>query len=63
MEPFTIISIIIIAILIIFARQIFSVGIKILFYLFIVFFVFVLLLDVSLDQVIDWALGFVLWAL
>ncbi len=63
MEPLTTIGIIIIGILLFSFTKVFSVLVKVVFYALLVALFAVLFFDVTLQQVMDWGLGVVLWAL
>ncbi len=62
-EPFSILGILIIAILVFFLSRVLSVVVKIIFYALLAAMVLVFFFGVSLNEVIDWITGIVLWAL
>ncbi len=63
MEPFSVVGVLIIAILVFFLSRFLSVVVRILFYGALVVFVLVLFFGVSLDQVIEWAMNVVMLVL
>ena len=61
-DPFTIVGFVIVVILFLFAGRIFSVMLKVFLFLLVAMFVLIVVFGISLDEVIDWGMGIVLWA-
>jgi len=62
MEPFSIIGIIIIAILVLSLGRIFSVLVKVIFYVLLVALVLVAVFGISYTELLNWATNIILWA-